>query len=78
VVEVEVMLEGLVLLTEAAEQVALSRISRSRRQDLTLRPVADIEELHAIESPFGGNHNGISPAVNLHGVTFTAMLPESA
>jgi methionyl-tRNA formyltransferase len=74
VVEAEVMLEGLVLLTEAAEQVALSWIW----QDLTVRPVADIEELHAIESSFGGNHYGISPAVNLHGVTFTAMLPESA
>jgi hypothetical protein len=26
---------------------------------------------------FGGNHYGIAPAINLHGVTFTASPPES-
>ncbi|WP_426610186.1 formyltransferase family protein [Bradyrhizobium sp. McL0616] len=44
------MLEGLVLLTDAAEQVALSRILRSFRPDLTIWPVADIDELSGIET----------------------------
>ncbi|OAF06949.1 hypothetical protein AYJ54_18595 [Bradyrhizobium centrolobii] len=46
------MFEGLVLLTEAAEQVALSRILRSHRPDLTIRPVSGTEELRGIETAF--------------------------
>lgn len=43
------MLESLVLLTDAAEQVALSRILRNFRPDLAIWPVADIGELRGIE-----------------------------
>jgi methionyl-tRNA formyltransferase len=43
------MVEGLALLTEAAEQVALSRILRSFRPDLVIWPVSDIEELGNVE-----------------------------
>jgi methionyl-tRNA formyltransferase len=43
------MVEGLALLTDAAEQVALSRILRSFGPDLTIWPVANIEELRKIE-----------------------------
>jgi len=41
-----------VLLTEAAEQVALSRILTSHRQDLKVRPAADIDGLRRIEPSF--------------------------
>jgi methionyl-tRNA formyltransferase len=44
------MLEGLVLLTDVAEQVALSQILRNFRPDLAIWPVADIEELRGIET----------------------------
>ena len=44
------MVEGLALLTEAAEQVALSRILRSFKPDLTIWPVSDIEELRGIDA----------------------------
>lgn len=44
------MVEGLVLLTEAAEQVALSRILRSFRPDLVIWPVSDIDQLREIET----------------------------
>lgn len=37
------------LLTEAAEQAALSQILRSHRQDLTIRPVTEINELMSLE-----------------------------
>ncbi|MGV7214597.1 formyltransferase family protein [Bradyrhizobium sp. UFLA05-112] len=43
------MFEAVVLLTEAAEEVALSRILRSHRQDLTIRPVTGINELRSLE-----------------------------
>ncbi|WP_426412795.1 formyltransferase family protein [Bradyrhizobium ganzhouense] len=43
------MVEGLALLTDAAEQVALSRILRSFRPDLTIWPVSGIERLRRIE-----------------------------
>ncbi|QOZ54217.1 hypothetical protein [Bradyrhizobium sp. CCBAU 53338] len=43
------MVEGLALLTEAAEQVALLRILRSFRPDLVIWPVVDMEELGNIE-----------------------------
>ncbi|WP_045010140.1 formyltransferase family protein [Bradyrhizobium sp. LTSP849] len=43
------MLDSLVLLTDAAEQVALSRILRNFRPDLAIWPVADIGELRGIE-----------------------------
>lgn len=43
------MVEGLALLTEAAEQVALSRILRSFRPDLTIWPVSGIEQLRSID-----------------------------
>jgi methionyl-tRNA formyltransferase len=36
------------------------------------------EELWRRIRAFGGNHYGIAPAINLHGVTFTATLPETA
>ncbi|MDN3273003.1 formyltransferase family protein [Frankia sp. RB7] len=42
------MVEGLALLTEPAEQVALSRILRSFRPDLTIWPVSDIAELRKL------------------------------
>jgi hypothetical protein len=87
------MLEGLVLLTEAAEQAALSRIlrnfhpalpwsgrtyTRRRHRDACDIPL-DIsrDELLCRMRTFGGNHYGISPAINLHGVAFTATSPES-
>jgi len=44
------MVEGLALLTEAAEQVALSQILRSFRPDLTIWPVSGIEELRSIDA----------------------------
>jgi methionyl-tRNA formyltransferase len=44
------MVEGLALLTDAAEQVALSRILRSFKPDLTIRPVSSIEELRSIDT----------------------------
>jgi methionyl-tRNA formyltransferase len=43
------MVEGLALLTDAAEQVALSRILRSFRPDLTIWPVSNIAELRKLE-----------------------------
>ncbi|GLR86748.1 formyltransferase family protein [Bradyrhizobium iriomotense] len=43
------MFEAVVLLTEAAEQAALSQILRSRRQDLTIRPVTGITELRSLD-----------------------------
>ncbi|WFU78771.1 formyltransferase family protein [Bradyrhizobium sp. CIAT3101] len=43
------MVEGLALLTDAAEQVALSRILRSFRPDLTIWPVSDIAGLRKLE-----------------------------
>jgi methionyl-tRNA formyltransferase len=43
------MVEGLALLTDASEQVALSRILRSFRPDLTIWPVSDIAELRKLE-----------------------------
>jgi hypothetical protein len=46
------MFEGLVLLTEAAEQVALSRILTGHRQDLTVRSVGGIDELRGVEASF--------------------------
>ena len=46
------MLDGVVLLTEAAEQVALSRILKSHRRDLTVRPVGAIDELRSLEPSF--------------------------
>lgn len=46
------MLEGLVLLTDAAEQVALSRILRSFRDDLPIRTVSDVDGLRDIEAAF--------------------------
>ena len=44
------MFEGLVLLTESAEQGALSRILKSHRQDLTVRPVGGIDQLRSLEA----------------------------
>jgi methionyl-tRNA formyltransferase len=44
------MVEGLALMTDAAEQVALSRILRSFRPDLTIWPVASIEDLRSIDA----------------------------
>jgi len=44
------MVDGLALLTEAAEQVALSRILRSFRPDLTIWPVSGIDELRTIDA----------------------------
>jgi len=44
------MVEGLALLTEAAEQVALSRILRSFRPDLAIWPVSGVDELRAIDA----------------------------
>ncbi len=35
------------------------------------------EELWRRMRAFGGNHYGISPVINLHGVTFTATAPET-
>jgi methionyl-tRNA formyltransferase len=46
------MFEDVVLLTEAAEQVALSRILKSHRQDLAVRPVGGIDELRSLEPSF--------------------------
>lgn len=46
------MFEGLVLLTEAAEQVALSRILRSFRESLQIRSVSDVGGLRDIEPAF--------------------------
>jgi methionyl-tRNA formyltransferase len=46
------MLDGVVLLTEAAEQVALSRILKGHRRDLTVRPVGAIDELRSLEPSF--------------------------
>jgi hypothetical protein len=46
------MFENIKLLTEAAEQVALSRILRSHRQGLTVRAAADIDGLRRIETAF--------------------------
>src|SRR5215475_7012982 len=46
------MFEGVVLLTEAAEQVALSRILTSHRRDLTVKPVSGIDEFRRIEPSF--------------------------
>jgi hypothetical protein len=36
------------------------------------------EELWRRMRAFGGHHYGIAPAINLHGITFTATVPESA
>jgi methionyl-tRNA formyltransferase len=36
------------------------------------------DELWRRMRAFGGNHYGVAPAINLHGVTFTASPPESA
>jgi methionyl-tRNA formyltransferase len=44
------MVEGLALLTDAAEQVALSRILRSFRPDLAIWPVSDLAALGSIET----------------------------
>ncbi|WP_298880051.1 formyltransferase family protein [uncultured Bradyrhizobium sp.] len=44
------MVEGLALLTEAAEQVALSRILRNFRPDLAIWAVSGIEELRSIDA----------------------------
>ncbi|QPF89655.1 formyltransferase family protein [Bradyrhizobium commune] len=44
------MVEGLVLLTDAAEQLALSRILRSFRPDQAIWPVAGIDELRRVET----------------------------
>ena len=44
------MVEGLALLTETAEQVALSRMLRSFRPDLTIWPVSDLEQLRSIDA----------------------------
>ena len=44
------MVEGLALLTDAAEQVALSRILRSFRPNLTIWPASSIAELRKIDA----------------------------
>ena len=44
------MVEGLALLTDAAEQVALSRILRSFRPDLVVWPVSSIDELRKLDA----------------------------
>jgi methionyl-tRNA formyltransferase len=44
------MVEGLALLTDAAEQVALSRILRSFRPDLVVWPVSSIDELRKLDT----------------------------
>jgi methionyl-tRNA formyltransferase len=46
------MFEGIVLLTEAVEQVALSQILTNHRPALTVRPAADLDELCRIDAPF--------------------------
>ena len=46
------MFEGLVLLTDAAEQVALSRILRGYRQSLAIRATSDVDRLRNIETSF--------------------------
>ncbi|MFT4116234.1 formyltransferase family protein [Bradyrhizobium sp.] len=44
------MFDSLVLLTEAAEQVALARMLLGHRRDLVIRPASGIDELRAIET----------------------------
>ena len=46
------MFEGVVLLTEAVEQVALAQILTSHRPELTVRPAANLDELRRIEATF--------------------------
>jgi methionyl-tRNA formyltransferase len=48
------MFEGLVLLTDVAEQVALSRILRHFRPDLTIWPASGLDELRGIEASLLG------------------------
>ncbi|MET4390982.1 methionyl-tRNA formyltransferase [Bradyrhizobium sp. F1.4.3] len=54
------MVEGLVLLTDTAEQVALSRILRSFRPDLAIWPASGIAELRGIETSFLRNARLVS------------------
>ena len=50
---------------------------RSYRQACDIPLDISRDELWHRMRAFGGNHYGIAPAINLHGVTFTATPPES-
>jgi hypothetical protein len=51
---------------------------RGYRDLCDIPPDISRDELSRRMRAFGGNHYGISPTINLHGVTFTATFPETA
>jgi methionyl-tRNA formyltransferase len=77
------MVEGLALLTpsltprSAPSWSGRTNTRRSYRQACDIPLDISRDELSRRMRAFGGNHYGIAPTINLHGVAFRASPPET-